>query len=60
MWAVGVITFALITGNAPFVGKTKQAIYDAVCNKEPKYEKLANKCSKDCENFIKACLQKNS
>ena len=43
-WAMGVISFACLTGNAPFVGKTKPSIYEAICKKEPKWEKLS-KCS---------------
>ena len=43
VWAVGVITFALLTGSAPFSGKTKQAIYEKVIKTQPNYLKL-----KDC------------
>lgn len=35
VWATGVLTYALLTGRAPFNGKGKDAIYKAVCENEP-------------------------
>ena len=40
VWATGVITYALLTGAAPFSGRTKAEIYDQVINKEPNYRRL--------------------
>lgn len=40
VWATGVITYALLTGAAPFSGKTKAEIYNQIINKEPNYARL--------------------
>ena len=40
VWSTGVITYALLTGSAPFPGQSKQEIYNAVIHKEPDYSKL--------------------
>lgn len=42
VWATGIITYALLTGTAPFSGRTKAEIYNGVCNKEPDYNRLKN------------------
>ena len=59
VWATGVITFALLTGTAPFSGRTKQEIYNFVCNREPDYKRLS-KASPAATEFIKACLMKQA
>ena len=59
VWATGVITFALLTGTAPFPGQNKQQIYNSVLNKQPNYQKLAN-ASTEAKDFIKLCLQKDA
>ena len=42
VWATGIITFALLTGTAPFSGRTKQEIYNSVNTREPDYNRLRN------------------
>ena len=37
VWSTGVITYALLTGNAPFPGQNKQQIYNTVIHKEPNF-----------------------
>ena len=58
VWATGVISFVLLSGMAPFSGRTKAEIYGAVANKEPDYRRIASS-SPAAKEFIKACLQKN-
>ena len=58
VWATGVITFALLTGTAPFSGRTKPEIYNKVCNAEPDYKRL--KSYPEAIEFISACLKKNA
>ena len=58
VWAVGVITYVMLTGCAPFAGKDKATIYKAVTKMEPDYRRLANASSSTIA-MIKACLQKD-
>ena len=55
VWSTGVITYALLTGSAPFPGQSKQDIYRAVIHDEPDYSKLSG-ASAEAIEFIKACL----
>ena len=57
VWATGVITFALLTGQAPFSGRSKKEIYDQIIKREPNYAKLG-KVSPAAREFIQACLKK--
>ena len=57
VWSTGVITYALLTGSAPFSGRSKSEIYDAIINKEPNYARLG-KSSAAAREFIQACLRK--
>ena len=59
VWAVGVITFVLLTGSAPFSGRSKQEIYSQIINSEPAYSKM-KKVSQSAKEFIQACLKKSS
>ena len=51
VWATGVITFALLTGTAPFSGRSKQEIYQQVINREPDYNRL-RRASPEAAEFI--------
>ena len=42
VWALGVITYVLLTGTAPFMGRTKDEIYNQINHHEPKWERLSN------------------
>lgn len=59
VWSTGVITFALLTGQAPFPGQNKTEIYNAVINTEPDYSKVGA-ASQEAQDFIRACLQKDA
>ena len=59
VWAIGVITFVLLTGSAPFSGRSKQEIYSSIINAEPAYAKM-KKVSNAAKDFIKACLMKSA
>ncbi len=62
VWAVGVITYVLLTGRPPFFdknGQGKQGIYSSICHDEPDFSILSN-TSKDAISFIKSCLMKQS
>ena len=59
MWATGVITYALLTGTAPFLGRTKPEIYDKVINRDPDFKRLS-RCTPAATEFIKACLKKDA
>ena len=39
IWSLGCIVNIMLTGNAPFYGKTRNEIYKAIVNKEPKFGK---------------------
>ena len=39
IWSLGCIVNIMLTGNAPFYGKTQNEIYKAIVNKEPKFGK---------------------
>ena len=59
VWATGVITFALLTGTAPFSGRNKLEIYNTVKYREPDYSRLS-RASPAAAQFIKACLKKSA
>lgn len=62
VWAVGVISYILLTGRPPFYDRSqtgKDGIYDCIINDEPDYDILSN-CSSDASEFIKNCLHKNA
>ena len=55
VWSTGVICYALLTGAAPFPGRSKQDIYNLIINSEPDMSKLRG-ASNEAKEFIKACL----
>jgi len=62
VWAVGVISYILLTGRPPFFDRSqtgKDGIYECIINDEPDYDILSN-CSSDASEFIKSCLHKNA
>ena len=59
VWATGVILYVMVTGLYPFSGKAKADIYNAICTKEPKYEKIQG-TSNELIDVVKACLNKDA
>ena len=55
VWATGVLTYAMMTGRAPFNGKSKEEIYKAVIENEPNLLRLEGISAAGIE-FIRACL----
>ena len=58
VWAIGIITYVLLSGKAPFTGRKKADIYDKINRAEPWYSHIAP-ASADAKEFIKACIRKN-
>ena len=53
VWSTGVIAYILITGRPPFMGKTKDAIYQKILSSDPNYDdKNLQKCSDECIEFL--------
>ena len=49
----------MLTGNAPFFGKTQNEIYKAIVNKEPHFGKAKRVMSPQAIQFIMDCLDKD-
>ena len=56
MWSAGVITFILVTGRAPFRGKTRDDIFAAVKFLNPT---LDEELSPACKSFLTQALSKD-
>lgn len=60
IWALGVITYALLCGSAPFAGKSDEEIFHNVRNQTLEFpEAQWKEISEDCKDFIETLLQKN-
>ena len=55
VWAAGILTFVLLAGTTPFSGRSKDAIYFEVAQKQPDWS-LLNLASKEARSFLEACL----
>jgi len=51
VWSIGVITHVLLTGCPPFFGKTKESIFDAVCNRQPAFGRVKDQLSASAIDF---------
>ena len=56
VWAVGVITYVLLSGQTPFTGTTKKEIYTKVVKTEADLSRVRGSAS--AKTFIQACLKK--
>ena len=60
-WSSGVILYILITGQPPFIGKSKEQIYEVIQKKEPDYKnKQLTRCSPNLMDFLQRCFQKKA
>jgi len=56
VWAVGVLTYELLVGTAPFEKSTRPATYENIMGGEPEFPACMSKAAR---SFIKAALCKN-
>ena len=54
-WAVGVLTYELLVGSAPFDNESREEVCSGILDREPVYESWM---SRGAKNFIKAALIK--
>lgn len=60
IWSIGVITYMLLSGCAPFDGRDQAEVKKKVIEKEPNLEnKFIKHISNDAKDFIKMALHKN-
>lgn len=60
IWSIGVITFMLLSGKAPFFGNDDEAIFQMVREGKFQFSQPSWKmCSKDSRDFITRCLDKD-
>jgi serine/threonine protein kinase len=58
VWSLGIMTYMMLTGRAPFNGGSKSAIYKSVLNSEPDFS-IFKKYNKNAIDFVKKCLIKD-
>lgn len=61
VWSLGAITFIMLCGEPPFIGKTNSEIFKKILNEDisfgnSKWKKISN----EAKNFIKSCMEKNA
>jgi len=61
VWAIGVLTFMILSGSRPFPGKGKAEIFQQVLEGSPNYDLLKkyHKEGKESIDFIARCLTKD-
>jgi len=59
MWSIGVMTYLMLSGQAPFYGTNRKQIFNSILTKEVDYSIIKNKCSDNAVFFIQRCLEKN-
>ena len=59
VWAIGVITYELLSGSVPFSGETEKEIHKDICETKLNYWRGQFKnISKDGIEFLRRCLDK--
>jgi calcium-dependent protein kinase len=59
MWSIGVMTYLMLSGQAPFYGTNRKQIFNSILTKEVDFSLLKNSCSDEALSFIQRCLEKN-
>jgi calcium-dependent protein kinase len=60
IWAIGVISYMLLSGRNPYPGKTKQEVKYLICSKDVDLTKpYFRGVSDEAKDFIMKCLNKN-
>jgi len=61
MWGVGVVTYTLLAGHPPFMGKTEEEISKNIRTKKPQFRgKKWKSVSAKCKHFILRLLEKKA
>ena len=59
IWSLGCIVNIMLTGNAPFYGKSQNEIYKAIVHNQPKFGRAKKALSPNAIKFIMDCLEKD-
>ena len=60
VWSIGAITYIMLCGEPPFVGKTNNQIFKKILNEEVTFDKSKwKKISNGAKDFIRECMSKN-
>ena len=59
VWAIGCIAYIMLTGNAPFFGKTQNDVCTAIVQKTPTFGRAKKKLSKEAMQFVNFCIEKD-
>ena len=60
IWSIGIITYMLLSGRAPFSGKTKKDMHNLILATEINVnKKYFDEISSEAKDFIKKCCTKN-
>lgn len=56
VWAVGILTYELLTGSAPFTGKDEKITYSNITNLDLQENKIYETISEEAKDFITSIL----
>ena len=60
VWSIGAITYIMLCGEPPFLGKTNNEIFKKILNDDVLFDKSKwKKTSNEAKNFIRECMNKN-
>lgn len=60
VWSIGAITYIMLSGEPPFLGKTNNEIFKKIVNEEVTFDKSKwKKISNEAKSFIRECMNKN-